>query len=352
MQCSANVVHCACSTFSPQTLSTKTFSFQFHPTFKLTSQQQQQQQHKITCPQPPEQRRTCSDGYGNSKKVITSVSNPFVKHCLKLRNSSSYRRSHGSVLVVGSTPIREIYRFQDSFQDENITMEYLILLDKAEISSGLDKSAASIVHASPTVMKKISGLQSTDSTDAIAIMKIPARFFYLDDHQKKEDCKKWFLSTHRILVLDGIQDPGNLGTLLRSAVAFRWDGVFLLPGSCDPFNEKALRASRGASFQLPIISGSWSHLDILIEEFQMKLLAGHPEHEGLVKPVSLLSPCFCYSLLDTPLCLVLGSEGSGLSEKSLQACELVSIAMAGEYESLNVSVAGGIFLYMLQPNNT
>ncbi|RYR65256.1 hypothetical protein Ahy_A03g011205 isoform A [Arachis hypogaea] len=318
MQCSANVVHCACSTFSPQTLSTKTFSFQFHPTFNLTSQNQQQQ-HKITYPQPPEQRRTCSDGYGNSKKVITSVSNPFVKHCLKLRNSSSYRRSHGSVLVVGSTPIREIYRFQDSFQDENITMECLILLDKAEISSGLDKSAASIVHASPTVMKKISGLQSTDSTDAIAIMKIPASFLNVDDHQKKEDCKKWFLSTHRIL------DPGNLGTLLRSAVAFRWDGVFLLPGSCDPFNEKALRASRGASFQLPIVSGSWSHLDSLIEEFQMKLLAGHPEHEG---------------------------EGSGLSEKSLQACELVSIAMAGEYESLNVSVAGGIFLYMLQPNNT
>ncbi|MED6131838.1 hypothetical protein PIB30_013567 [Stylosanthes scabra] len=350
MQCSANVVHCAFSTFSPQTSSTKTFSFKFHPTFKLTSQQQQQQ--KITYPQQPEERRTCSDGDGNSKKVITSVSNPFVKHCLKLRNSSSYRRSHASALVVGSTPIREIYRFQDSLQDENITMECLILLDKAEIPSGLDKSAASIVHASPTVMRKISGLQSTDSIDAIAIMKIPASFFNVDDDQKKEDCKKWFPSTHRILVLDGIQDPGNLGTLLRSAVAFRWDGVFLLPGSCDPFNEKALRASRGASFQLPIVSGSWSHLDSFIDEFQMKLLAGHPEHDGLVKPVSLLSPGFCYSLLDTPLCLVLGSEGSGLSEKSMQACELVSIAMAGKYESLNVSVAGGIFLYMLQPNNS
>ena len=83
----------------------------------------------------------------------------------------------------------------------------------------------------------------------------------------------------------------------------------------------------------------------------MKLLAGHPEHEGLAKPLHLLSPSFCDFLLDMPLCLVLGSEGSGLSEKSLQTCELVSIAMAGEYESLNVSVAGGIFLYMLQPKN-
>lgn len=83
----------------------------------------------------------------------------------------------------------------------------------------------------------------------------------------------------------------------------------------------------------------------------MKLVAGHPQHEGLIKPVFSLSPSFCDSILDTPLCLVLGSEGSGLSEKSLQACELVSIAMTGEYESLNVSVAGGIFLYMLQPKN-
>lgn len=129
------------------------------------------------------------------------------------------------------------------------------------------------------------------------------------------------------------------------------DGVFLLPGCCDPFNEKALRASRGASFQLPVVSGSWNHLESLKEELGMKLLAGHPEHEGSVKPVCLLSPSFCGSISDTPLCLVLGSEGSGLSEKSLQACELVSIAMAGEYESLNVSVAGGIFLYMLQAKN-
>lgn len=80
----------------------------------------------------------------------------------------------------------------------------------------------------------------------------------------------------------------------------------------------------------------------------MKLLAGHPDHEGVAKPACQLSPSFCNWVSDTPLCLVLGSEGSGLSEKCLQACELVSIPMAGHFESLNVSVAGGIFLYMLQ----
>lgn len=128
-------------------------------------------------------------------------------------------------------------------------------------------------------------------------------------------------------------------------------GVFLLPGCCDPFNEKALRASRGACFQLPIVSGSWYYLEALKDEFQMKLLAGHPESREELRPVSQLSQELVNSLADVPLCLVLGSEGHGLSEKSERVCELVSIPMAGEFESLNVSVAGGIFLYMLQPKN-
>ncbi|KAG2409073.1 hypothetical protein LR48_Vigan01g146200 [Vigna angularis] len=314
--------------------------------------------HKIWCfkpslsvTPPPQQQQQEEEGtsHDDKPKLITSASNPFVKHCVKLRNSSSYRRAHASALVVGATPIREICRFQESLQDESVSMDCLILPDKAEIPDGLDKSTASIVRVASTVMRKLSGLQTTDSLDAIALMKIPASFFNVDDDQK--NYQKWFPSVHRILVLDGIQDPGNLGTLLRSAVAFRWDGVFLLPGCCDPFNEKALRASRGASFQIPVVSGSWNHVESLKEEFEMKLLAGHPELGELLKPVCSLSQTLCDSLSDTPLCLVLGSEGSGLSEKSLQACELVSIAMAGEYESLNVSVAGGIFLYMLQPKN-
>jgi TrmH family RNA methyltransferase len=95
------------------------------------------------------------------------------------------------------------------------------------------------------------------------------------------------------------------------------------------------------------VSGSWIHLEALINEFQMKALAGHPESTGESKAVSQLSQGLADSLVDFPLCLVLGSEGSGLSEKSRQVGELVSIPMAGEFESLNVSVAGGILMYML-----
>lgn len=140
-----------------------------------------------------------------------------------------------------------------------------------------------------------------------------------------------------------------LGDLWSSMWLMQQDGVFLLPGCCDPFNDKALRASRGASFQLSLVLGRWSNLKTLRNEFQMKLLAGHPESNAGQKLVSNLSPSFVNSLAKVPVCLVLGSEGRGLSEESESLCELVSIPMAGKFESLNVSVAGGIFLYMLQP---
>lgn len=129
------------------------------------------------------------------------------------------------------------------------------------------------------------------------------------------------------------------------------DGVFLLPGCCDPFNEKALRAARGASFQLPIISGNWVHIDALRKKFQIKMLAGHPENTGEEKHTSMLSHKLVDSLSDEHIFFVLGSEGHGLSEKSKSVCELVSIPMAGKFESLNVSVAGGILLFMLQPEH-
>lgn len=249
---------------------------------------------------------------------------------------------------MGTTPIREICNFQSS-KNKIAIIDCLLLLDKAPIPDDLEERSLRLVRVSSLVMEKLSGVESAESIKAVALMRIPSTFYNVDDETDDRDCRRWFASPHRILVLDGIQDPGNLGTLLRSAAAFNWDGVFLLPGCCDPFNDKALRASRGASFQLSLVLGRWSNLETLRNEFQMKLLAGHPESNMGQKLVSNLSPSFVDSLANVPVCLVLGSEGRGLSEEPESLCELVSIPMAGKFESLNVSVAGGIFLYMLQP---
>ena len=71
-----------------------------------------------------------------------------------------------------------------------------------------------------------------------------------------------------VLALDGVADPGNLGTLLRSALAFGWEGIFLLENSCDLFNDKAIRAARGATFRLAFASGSWEKLQEIIKKYK------------------------------------------------------------------------------------
>ncbi|TVU45653.1 hypothetical protein EJB05_05144, partial [Eragrostis curvula] len=301
---------------------------------------------------------------GQKRRQVASVANPLVKHCVKLRLSAGYRRSCRRLLLVGLAPILEMCRFDLS------AMDYLLLLDGVEVPEELQEFSGDAVHVSAAVMKKVSGMQSVDSTEAIAVMHMPKHFRDLGSDDGGAALDGLFHSPKRILVLDGIQfqassrvcnapradtgattlqDPGNLGTLIRSACAFNWDGVFLLPPCCDPFNEKALRAARGASLQLPIVSGAWHDLRGLMAKYDMKIMAGHPESSGDGSKVTHpLSKELADSLMNEPLCLVLGSEGNGLSAETLLTCDLVNIPMEGSFESLNVSVAGGIFLFMLQ----
>jgi TrmH family RNA methyltransferase len=152
------------------------------------------------------------------------------------------------------------------------------------------------------------------------------------------------------------------------------DGVFMLPGGCDPFNEKALRASRGASFRLPIATGRWSQLQAFADMHKMKLYAADPDQKDATWPsprtehvigtdtettdtLGLEPESSCKDVVSNDsiaiaaakesLCLILGSEGQGLSENAHRSCERVSIPMPGDFESLNVAVAGGILLYLL-----
>ncbi|XP_040378121.1 uncharacterized tRNA/rRNA methyltransferase YsgA isoform X2 [Oryza brachyantha] len=259
---------------------------------------------------------------GQYHKQVASVANPLVKHCVKLRLSAAYRRSCRRILLVGLVPILEMCRFELS------SIDNLLLLDGLELPDELYEFSGNVVHVSAAVMKKISGMQSVDSTEAIAIIHMPKYFCDLDSDQGGAVLDELFCSANRILVLDGIQDPGNLGTLIRSACAFRWDGVFLLPACCDPFNEKALRAARGASLQLPVVSGNWSDLRALMAKYDIKMLAGHPESSSNgSERTHVLSKELADSLRSESVCLVLGSEGNGLSVETLQACELVNIPM-------------------------
>lgn len=172
-----------------------------------------------------------------------------------------------------------------------------------------------------------------------------------------------------------MQDPGNLGTLVRSAVAFGWDGLVLLPGCCDPHNDKAVRASRGAVLRaslaaLPgvgaLTEAAKTH-GLLLLCADMEDDEGEGVEEGREKGGADGAGAGCVDLVEVMreagrkegagggaggalggVCLVLGSEGRGLSPQVRAACTAVAVPMEpGAMESLNVGVAGSILMFAL-----
>lgn len=140
-----------------------------------------------------------------------------------------------------------------------------------------------------------------------------------------------------VLVLDGVQDPGNVGTLARSAAAFGCSGMICLPGTVDPWNPKAVRASAGALFRLPVILAPPADLDEWLGRHEYLLAAA----DAAGAPVAEQS-------LPRRVALAVGNEGAGLSDPiRARADRRVAVPMRGGAESLNVAVAAAILLYEL-----
>ncbi len=143
-----------------------------------------------------------------------------------------------------------------------------------------------------------------------------------------------------IVVLAGLQDPGNLGTILRSAEAFGSAGVVLGEGTVSPFNSKVIRASAGSIFRLPVMIAKTSGG---LEEISAKLRA---QNVRLIATSSHKGTPLDQSNLTGPMAVFIGSEGAGLPRAVLgQTDELVAIPHTPQVESLNAGVAGSIVLY-------
>ena len=139
-----------------------------------------------------------------------------------------------------------------------------------------------------------------------------------------------------LIVAAGLQDPGNLGTIFRSAEAFGGAGIFLTEGTVSPYNAKALRGSAGSILRLPFIQISTAELIPLLRKQGIRLL-GTSSHEGTPLPE------ISWTL---PLAIFIGNEGAGLSrELTRQMDETLVIPQVAEVESLNAGVAASIVLY-------
>lgn len=239
--------------------------------------------------------------------MIASIHNPLIKHVVRLRENRRYREEHGSVCVSGFKLVREIAA--------------LVAPQRVFVENLEDAIPCSeIYQVAPPIFKKITGLPSPEPI--AALFPLPTA------------CNLSALAP--LLVLDAIQDPGNMGTLLRTALALGWGGVFFLPGCVDPLSDKVLRASRGALFRLPWQEGSLDELILL--QAQAGLVPYVADLEGEI--LTALKP-------SKKSMLVLSNEGRGTGASFKEFGQKITIPMEGEMESLNVAIAGAIIMYHL-----
>ena len=243
---------------------------------------------------------------------ITSLQHPLILRLVKLRQNARFRKSESSLLLEGKNCIVDL--------SDHLNFKRLIVSKKEIIFPS--KKKCEIIFVTEAIMKKITGVEHPEGI--VAEIAMPPQ-------KTLENVKK-------IVVLDAISDPGNLGTILRTALALGWDAIFLLPGSCDPYNDKALRAAKGATFLIPLQIGSWSDLEEVISKNRLLPLiatmkADPPEKFQKEKKVAL----------------ILGNEAKGVTYSSHLSYKTVSIPMNGAMESLNVAQAGAILMYQMRP---
>lgn len=243
-------------------------------------------------------------------KEITSPTHALVKYWTALRQDAKLKKAESRVLLEGKNCIYDVAK--------KITPKRLIVSDKKHLAPALQ--ADEVILIPDALMKKIAATESPEGI--VAEFEMP-----------KNPLKT---NPRRILVADRIQDPGNLGTLIRSSLAFGWDGLFILPGTVDPFNDKALRAAKGATFFLPLAYGSWQDLDALCKNNALKLIVADVAGEAPE------------TFRHQKMALVLGNEAQGALVPNELAHSQVTITMQPEMESLNVAVAGSILLYLYQ----
>lgn len=244
-----------------------------------------------------------------TSRDVTSLQHPLVKHFVKVRTDKAYRDQCQTVILEGLKVIQEL------------SSEVLKVFYTSEYASFIPSCAGEKFLVTEAILNKISGMRSPEGI--VAEVQMPT-FSQLDVAKK-------------VLALDGMSDPGNMGTLLRTALALGWDTLFFLPGTCDPFNEKVLRSARGAHFKLNLVKGTGEELRDWVKK--NKIQSWVADLKGIAPEE--ISPA-------SKRLLVLGNEAHGPSEVIHQFCQSVTIQMTGEMESLNVAVAGAILLYLLK----
>lgn len=235
--------------------------------------------------------------------IITSVNNEKIKEVVKLKDKK-YRDINDRFIIEGLDLIREAYK--------NGLLEYLYILeDEDTIYNDIPHS-----YVNSSVMKKLSDLESISG--------------YLGVCKKIEEKG----IGNRILLLDKVQDPGNVGTIIRSAVAFGFDTIVLGTGSVDLYNSKVIRSSKGMLFNINIINRD---LIKFITDLDGYTIYG----TDVVNGIDIRSES-----IPSKVAIVIGNEGQGISNNVRELCDkFLYIDMNKNCESLNAGVSASILMY-------
>ncbi|KGX93410.1 23S rRNA methyltransferase [Pontibacillus halophilus JSM 076056 = DSM 19796] len=245
--------------------------------------------------------------------MITSLQNGYVKRWKKLKRRRG-REKERAFLVEGFHLVEEALK-------SDWTVQEIVIREDINIQN--EWQGYKYVQVTNEVFQEIADTDHPQGVAAVVEMK-----------------EMEWEGANRVLLLDSIQDPGNLGTIIRTADAAGFDAIMLGKGTVDPYNDKVIRSTQGSIFHLPVFQ----------EELE-EIIPSMRQEGTTVWATSLqgATPYMEKTIPDEPFALLVGNEGSGVQEELLQlADERVNIPMYGQAESLNVAVATGILLYAMR----
>ena len=246
-------------------------------------------------------------------ETITSRQNPLCTHLRKLAASVSYRRRSGEFLCDSPKLLEEALLWQGDLHTVVCT-EHAAL---PPIPEGVR-----LVQVPPDVMKSVSPAETPQGV--LSVCGMPDRTL-----PEKLEGKRY-------VILDGVQDPGNVGTILRTADAFECDGVFLVNACADLFNPKTARATMGAIFRREAYSVTPEELFALLSKGGVPLYGTALREDTVPLSDANLSKA----------AVAIGSEGRGLSQQMLDECaKTLKIPMSPRCESLNAAIAATVVLW-------
>lgn len=250
-------------------------------------------------------------------KHIESIKNNKVKQWKKLQKKKE-REQSGTFIIEG------FHLVEEALKVDNLVEEIIISEDRT-IPKEWDLNHVELIYAVPNVLKEISETETPQGV--VAICRMP------------EENNRQIQPNQKILLLDNVQDPGNVGTMIRTADAAGMDMVILGDGCADLYSSKVIRSTQGSIFHLPIARGNLKNYIDHCKELQTPVY-GTSLQNGV--PYQEVQPSDTFAL-------ILGNEGKGMAQEHLDMTDQnLYIPIHGQSESLNVGVAAGILMYYLR----